>query len=87
LKKFTKDNDKKSTKGDQKYKGWSECGKKFVFETVKPIKQEEDNGMQLKWEETYRQLLDVMMGAEVSEVDEDDGEVIKVDYSVLYEEV
>jgi hypothetical protein len=87
LKKFTKDNGKKSKKGDRKYKGWLECGKKFVLETVKAIKEEEDNGMQLKWEETYRQLLDVVKGAEVSEVDEDDSEVVKVDYSVLYEEV
>jgi hypothetical protein len=32
-------------------------------------------------------LLDVVNGAEVSEVDKDDGEVVKVDYSMLYEEV
>jgi hypothetical protein len=31
LKKFTKDNGKKSKKGDQNYKGWSEGGKKFVW--------------------------------------------------------
>jgi hypothetical protein len=40
LKKFTRDNSKKSKKGEQKYKGWSEGGKKFVLESVKVIKDE-----------------------------------------------
>jgi hypothetical protein len=44
LKKFTKDNSKKSKNGDRKYKGWLEGGKKFVLETV-VIKEKEDNGM------------------------------------------
>jgi hypothetical protein len=43
LKKFTKDNGKKSKKGDWKYKGWLEGEKKFVLETV--VIKEEDNGM------------------------------------------
>jgi hypothetical protein len=86
LKKFTKDNSKKSKNGDRKYKGWSEGGKKFVLETV-VIKEKEDNGMRLKWEETYRQLLDVMKGAEASKVDEEDNDIVEVDYSMLYEEV
>ena len=50
------------------------------------IKEEEDNGMRLKWEETYRQLLDVMKGAEASEVDEEDNDIVEVDYSMLYED-
>ncbi len=78
---------KKSQKGDQKYKGWSEGGKKFVLKTVKVIKEEEDNGMWLKWEEMYRQLLDVMKGAETSEVDKGDNDIVEVDYGMLYEEV
>jgi hypothetical protein len=45
LKKVTKDNGKKSKKGDRNYKGWSEGGKKFVLETVKAMKEGEDNGM------------------------------------------
>jgi hypothetical protein len=87
LKKFMKDNGKKSKKGDRKYKGWLEGGKKFVLETVKAIKEEEDNGMQLKWEEMYMQLLDVMKGAEASEVDEEDNDIVEVDYGMMYEEV
>jgi hypothetical protein len=35
----------------------------------------------------YRQLLDVMKGAEASEVDEEYNDIVEVDYSMLYEEV
>jgi hypothetical protein len=35
----------------------------------------------------YRQLLDVMKGAETSEVDKGDNDIVEVDYGMLYEEV
>jgi hypothetical protein len=35
----------------------------------------------------YRQLLDVMKGAEASEVDLEDNDIAEVDYSMPYEEV
>ena len=79
---------KKSKKGSDKIKGWTNAGKQYVMEMLKEIKQDEDSGICKKWDRMYKTLCNTVKDGKDKDKDEAESEQhFEVDPSVLYGEV
>jgi hypothetical protein len=80
---------KKSKKGSDEIKGWTNAGKQYVMEMLKEmIKQDKDSGICKKWDCMYKTLCNTVKDGKDKDKDEAESEPhFKVDPSVLYGEV
>jgi hypothetical protein len=79
---------KKSKKGSDKIKGWTNAGKQYVMEMLKEIKQDEDSGIRKKWGCMYKTLCNTVKDGKDKDEDEvESKQHFEVDPSVLYGEV
>ena len=79
---------KKSKKGSDEIKGWTDAGKQYVIEMLNTLKQDDEVGIRDKWAGMYRTLLETVKECKERDDDELESEQhIDVDPSVLYGEV
>jgi hypothetical protein len=79
---------KKSKKGSDEIKGWTNAGKQYVMEMLKEIKQDEDSGIHKKWDRMYKTLCNTVKDSKEKDEDEAESEqYFAVDPSILYGEV
>jgi hypothetical protein len=76
---------KKSKKGSNKIKGWTNAGKQYVMAMLKAMKQDEDSRIHKKWDGIYKTLCNTVKDGKDKDEDEVESEQhLKVDLSVLY---
>jgi hypothetical protein len=56
LKRYTGSASKKTEKDSNKFKGWSEEGKKFMVKMMKAIKDDVELGAHGRWEKLYKKI-------------------------------
>jgi hypothetical protein len=61
---------KKSKKGSNEIKGWTNAGKLYVMEMLKAIKQDEDSGICKKWDGMYKTLCNAVKDGKDKDEDE-----------------
>jgi hypothetical protein len=61
---------KKSKKGSDEIKGWTNAGKQYVMEMLKEIKQDEDSGIRKKWDRMYKTLCNTVKDGKDKDEDE-----------------
>lgn len=72
---------------ERRYKGWSDEGKKFLFEMTGQIKDDVALGSHAQWEKMYRRICEVIKQSEERENHTGESERYVVDCGVMYEEV
>jgi len=82
LKMYTGLGAKKSRRDNDKFKGWSDEGKRFVLKMTKEIKEDVDSGVHGEWEKMYRKINELVKTSDEQEEEVESGEV--VDYGGLY---
>jgi hypothetical protein len=80
---------KKSKKGSDEIKGWTNAGKQYVMEMLKEIKQDADSGIRKKWDCMYKTLCNTvkMVAKDKDKVKVESKQHFELDPSVLYREV
>jgi hypothetical protein len=79
---------KKSKKGSDEIKRWTNAGKQYVMEMLKERKQDEDSGIRKKWDHMYKTLCNTVKDGKDKDEDEAESKQhFEVDPSVLYGEV
>jgi hypothetical protein len=82
LKKCTGSASKKTKKGSDKFKGWSEEGKAFVVKMMKAITDDVELGAHGKWEKVYKNICDAMNKSDQIDQGSSSSDD-EMDYSVL----
>lgn len=78
---------RKSKKGEDVIKGWSDKGKRYVVEMHEKITQDELSGNRKKWEDAYKKLRKMVQQTSDEREEEDDDEAPTLDMDVLYSQV